>query len=157
MRQLMRSAPQDDFLPLLDYYQTQGIHAQVATFSPAEVPALMSYPKDAEFIQEATQAIQAGELPDPFAELIGDYYASQTKNAASPDSPNLTKGILYLNANCQLVRQLAYNTPDLQARTAALNLLYQLARLFSGRTLTTTDARQAFASTIKSIEELLLK
>jgi len=64
-------------------------------------------------------------------------------------------GTLYLNADCPLVRRLASSPPPPPTLHATLMLIYQVARLFAGRTLTALDAAQAFAALTDALTELV--
>lgn len=150
VEQLMQPVPEPSFVKLLDFYRGQGIRVQVVAFKPREVPALMVYHGDAEFILDARQAIDQGELAAPFADLIGGYLDQKSSTEA-------LKGTLYLNADCDLIRTLVQETYPAITFEATLTLVYQIARLFSGRTLTAQGATSAFEKTIQSLEVLLTK
>lgn len=148
-KQMLRPVSEDDFSSILDYFRAQKIRVRVATFKPSDVPALMYYPKDAEFIMETREALDSGEISGPLGSLIGDYlgkYASDEEEL---------KGTLYLNSSCALIRKLADDDLDAAIREPALNLLYQVARLFSGRTMNAMGAAQAFKSLNQSLEKLI--
>ncbi|HEY1014526.1 MAG TPA: ATP-binding protein, partial [Herpetosiphonaceae bacterium] len=146
---LLRPVSEPAFEPLLAAYRAMGVRAALAAFKPADVPALMIYPKDAEFIIESRQALDEGELADPLAELVGQYLEQR-----GPEAEEL-KGTLHLNASCGLIRALAETPPPAPALDAALRLVYQIARVFAGRTLSAQDAALAFRQIGASIEELL--
>ena len=65
------------------------------------------------------------------------------------------RGTLYLNASCPLVRQLAEAPPAPPALASVLTLLYQMARLFCGRMLSTEDVSLAFRETVQALDGLL--
>lgn len=151
-KQLLRPVAEEPFGPILAYYREQGIKVQVATFKPEEVPALIIYPKDAEFIIETRNALDAGELPGPLAGLVGDY-VKKLSGKAEDD----LKGTLYLNASCSLIQQLGQTPPAEAIRNSVLNMLYQVARLFAARTMTPADATNAFRETVTAIQTILAK
>lgn len=147
--QLLRPVADKDFANLLLYFRARNVQARVASFKPDEIPALMIYPKDAEFISETRQALDRGELPGPLAGLVSDY---MTKKVSTSDDD--LKGTLYLNASNPLVVKLAAlpaNTPSL---SPALGLIYQVARLFAGRLLSPQDVAKAFREATKAIDDL---
>jgi molecular chaperone HtpG len=148
-RHMLRPVSEDDFSLLLAYYRNHGIRAKIAAFKPTDVPALMYYPQDAEFIIETRNALDSGEIASPMAGLISDYIQK-----INPDEEEL-KGTLYLNASCGIIRQLAGTEVSDPARQTVLMMLYQIARLFSGRTLTAADATGAFRDMVQSIERLI--
>ncbi|HVO44559.1 MAG TPA: ATP-binding protein [Aggregatilineales bacterium] len=148
-KQLLRPVSEEPFVDILAYYRKLGIKANIVTFKPEAIPALMIYPKDAEFIIETRNALDAGELPGPLAGLIGDYV-----NRLSDTIDDLS-GALYLNAGCALIDRLAHTPPAESVRDSALDLIYQVARLFAGRTLTPADAAGAFGATIRALDTLI--
>ncbi|MGB7341864.1 MAG: ATP-binding protein [Phototrophicaceae bacterium] len=146
--QLLQAASEDEFASLLDYFRNRKIRARIVTFKPEDVPAIISYPKDAEFIRETRDALDKGDLPGPFAGLVGDYM-----DQMNIDEDALA-GIVHLNAACDLVQRLSKMDANLE-RDAALELVYQMARIFAGRMLNTTDIIAAFRTSAKSINHLL--
>jgi len=144
-QRLMRPVPDAPYMGLLNYYNTQNIRSRVVAFKPEEVPALMMYPKDAEFIIETRNALDSGALPGPLADLVDDYM----RNFDSAEDE--LRGTLYLNVACPLVRQLVEAAPADATRNAILMVIYQMARLFAGRTLSPTDVQEAFGEAVKSM------
>ena len=152
IQQLMRPVGEEPYSTLLRYYRAQGIKTKIVSFNPEQIPALMVYPRDAEFIIDTRRALDNDELPSALAGLVGDY---MEKMPAQDD----LNGTLYVNAACSLVQRLA-DVPGAQAgaqanREALLEVIYQVARLFAGRTLTPTDAAAAFGKAVKAMEGLL--
>lgn len=146
--QLLQSVPEDDFIHILDYFRDRKIRARIVTFKPVDVPAIISYPKDAEFIKDTRDALDKGELPGPFAGLVGDYM-----NRMDVDEDALA-GTVHLNSSCELIQRLA-KMNETKERDSALELVYQMARLFAGRMLTTGDVTHAFRMSAASIGNLL--
>lgn len=146
--QLLQSVPETDFVAILDYYRERKIRARVVSFRPIEVPAIISYPKDAEFIKETRDALDKGELPGPFAGFVGDYM-----NRMNVDEDSLA-GTLHINASSELIIRLA-GMKEGHPRDAALELVYQIARLFAGRMLDTSDITHSFGMSAASIQHLL--
>jgi molecular chaperone HtpG len=148
-QQLLRPASEGPFARLIEHYREQGVRVRVASFKPAEAPALMLYPQGAELAREAEASMQAGDLPGPLAGLVNEYVESRFG-----DSDEL-RGTLYLNASCPLVRRLAEHPPAPEVRAAVLTLIHQVARLFAGRMLSAADAVAAFAEVTGSLERLV--
>jgi molecular chaperone HtpG len=150
--QLLRPTPEAPFRALLDWFESQDIQARVASFKPPEVPALMLYPQGAELAREAEASLQSGDLPGPLAGLVQQYVEHKF---AGED----LRGTLYLNATSPLIRSLAAPAPEepraRAAREAVLTLLWQTARLFSGRMLTAADAVTAFGSVSAALGKVL--
>ena len=145
---LIREVATDQFASLLSFYRKLGIDARIGSFEPAATPALVVYSADAEFLIEANQAIEEDELPSPFAALVSDYIGRKSPTAN-------TAGILYLNAACPLIAQLRDTPKTNPARNAMLTLLYQQARLFSGRTLNADSATAAFEASTQALQTML--
>ncbi len=150
-RRLMRPVPDVPFMPLLNFYSDHQIRARMVTFKPEEVPALIMYPKDAEFIIESRNALDSGALPGPLAGLVGKY---MSRLDTTDDD---LRGTLYLNASNLLVKQLSETPPAEATRNAILIMIYQIARLFAARTMTPADVQQAFSETVKAMALLAAK
>lgn len=154
---LLRPVDEEPFERLLEYYRKRGVQVRVAAFNPREVPALLLYPSDAEFIHQARQSLRDDDsdaLPGPLAGLVGSYVED-----IAADRDDL-QGTLYLNATCPLVRRLAesYGSEEQGAVApwnAVLSLLFNLARLFAGRMMTAGDATHAFAEVTAACDALL--
>jgi molecular chaperone HtpG len=151
-KSLLHPVATEPFEKLLAYYRERQINVRIASFKPAEVPALIFYPQDAEFLSEARNALDSGEISGPMAGLISDYLYQREREANEEDD---LKGILYLNASSPLVQKLA--SPDIPEDVSPpiLNTLYQVARLFAARTLTPVDAAQAFGQIGQSLQTLI--
>ncbi|MBI1915001.1 MAG: ATP-binding protein [Planctomycetes bacterium] len=147
--QLLRPVSEEKFAALLDFYRRREVKARVASFKPAEAPALVLYPQGAELAREAQESRQAGDLPGPLAGLVQEYIDQKFSGGTD------LRGTLYLNASCPLVRQLAEKPPAAETLSAVLTLLHQVARLFAGRMLSAADAVEAFGETTQAIQGLL--
>ncbi len=148
-KQLLRPVPEGMFQGLLAFYRGQGVRAAVASFKPAEAPALVLYPQGAELAREAEASLQAGDLPGPLAGLVQQYVEGRFA-----DREELS-GTLYLNAGNPLVRRLAESPPAREVRDGVLTLIHQVARLFAGRMLSATDAVGAFGQLTRSLQGLV--
>lgn len=147
-QQLLRPAAEGAFAGLLELYREMGVRAGVASFKPAEAPALIMYPQGAELAREAEASLQAGDLPGPLAGLVHQYIETRFG-----DRDELA-GTLYLNAANPLVRRLAERPLGLNAQGAVLVLIHQVARLFAGRMLSAADAVAAFGQVTKALQGL---
>ncbi len=146
---LLRPVPEEPFASVLGYYRQRGIRAEAVAFRPTAVPALMMYPEDADLILEARGALGTDELPGSIAGLVGEYVEGLV--GAGDD----LKGTLYVNASCPLVGRLAQLSPGEPRQNAALDLLYQVARLFSGRSLDAAGAAAAFDAATRALGGLV--
>lgn len=136
-------APYSD---LLATCERLGISANVARFEPIEVPALMIYPQDSEFWIETQDALDNDELDPGIAGLVESYMAEQEASI----NPS---GTLCFNAGNAFLNKVSDLPDDTQATVVIL--LHQIARLFSGRTMTATHAIDAFDDLTASLETLL--
>jgi molecular chaperone HtpG len=150
-KQLLRPIPLGLYSPLLTYYQNRGINARVAMYKPIEVPGLILHPEDSEWLTEARDALGTGEISGPLAELVDDYLSKRISKMTDDD----INGILYLNDSCNLVRQLADNPPAENVRNTILDVIYQVARLFAGRTMKPADAVTSFREIVTSLQNLI--
>ena len=144
-RNLLRPVDETEWADVTDYFGRKGVSAQVSEFRPPEIPALMFYPEDAEFAIEGRKAIDEGEIADPLAALLGDYLETHASDSEK------VNGTLVLNASNSLMLNLK-DEDESAARDAALELVYQMARLFNGRTLSAQDASRAFRGVSEAVE-----
>ena len=105
------------FARLLEFFREQGVRVQVASFKPSELPALVVYPQGAETAREASQALEAGDLPPGVAGLVGQFIDDRFGGGDD------LKGTLYLNAACPLVLRLAEQAVSEAQRMAALTVI----------------------------------
>lgn len=146
--QLLKEVPEDPYLGILDYFRDRKIRARVVSFKPTDVPVVISYPKDAEFIRDTRDALDKGELPGPFAGLVDDYM-----NKMDVDEDALA-GTVHINADNPLVQRLA-QMPESETRDSTIELIYQMGRIFAGRMLNNRDITHAFRMSVASIQNLL--
>lgn len=147
-QKLLRPVDEEPYSALTGFYRANDIRVSMVEFKPDEVPALIFYPKDAEFYIETKNALDSGTFPAPLAGLIGDYMKRKNVN-------DDLRGTLYLNAGCPLIQQLKADGLAEPTRQAVLKLLYQMARLFSGRTMSPSDARSAFSQAVDAMKGLI--
>ncbi|MCL4869123.1 MAG: ATP-binding protein [Anaerolineae bacterium] len=145
---LLKTISKAPYSDLLAACERSGIRADVASYDPAAVPALIVHPEDAEFHLESRRALDAGDIPPGLAGLVGSFLDETTGNEDE------WQGMFYLNANNPFVRQLSQRPPDDATLDSMMSLLYQIARLFSGRTMTAQDAAAAFQTITDNITNL---
>ncbi|GAB4197988.1 MAG: ATP-binding protein [Roseiflexaceae bacterium] len=148
-QRLLRPIGEAPFAALLGFYRAQGVRVRVAAFKPAAQPAIMLYPRDADTLLEVRRSLENDEFPDAFAGLVRTYADSRREDM------DMLGGTLYLNASCPLIQQLAEQPPHEATLHATLTLIYQLARLFAGHTLTALDAANAFAELTGALGRLV--
>jgi hypothetical protein len=151
-RQLLRPVSDEACEDLLKFYRSRGILAQAAAFKPVSVPGVVLYPRNAETINSARRALDAGELSGPFAAMIEEYI-NQQKAADTGLLQQAEGGVLYLNISSPLIRHLI-EQPTAK-NELALILIHQIARLFAARNLTPADAGLAFRDVTQSIQGLI--
>jgi molecular chaperone HtpG len=144
--ELLAPASSADFASLLAYFEAQGVRAAAVIFAPAHLPAVMIYPRNAEVIRDAREALDRDSIASPFSDLIADFLHSQ-------EAQEVASGTLHLNAASPLIEKLA-RMPTSPQRDAALELIHQFARLFSGRMLDMKMARQIFTVVTRALDTL---
>ncbi len=129
------------------YYNQQGVQTNIVKFEPSSIPALLIHQPGSDEIAQARESLN--DLSGPVARFVGEYL-----RRFDPDRKN-TQGILHLNANNPLIQRLLKLSPDQEAFTAALEIIYHNARFFAGRTLTPHEAMQSFDMIGYSVEQLV--
>ena len=71
----------------------------MASFKPADLPAVLTYPANAETVRDAAAALEEGLVSDGFSHLVRGYVEQQRAAAAET-------GTLHLNAACPLIQRL---------------------------------------------------
>ena len=132
---LMRPAPAGDYAELIELCAALGFDASISSFRPAELPAVMTYPAEAETIRDTESALDEGLIPDGFSALLRGYVESHESSAS-------TTGTLHLNANNPLIKGLLDPRIPRSRKEGAVSIIGHFARLFCGRML---DARGATA------------
>ncbi len=145
---LFKEATSNEFIDLLAASERLGIPVKVAAFEPSQIPALMIHPKDAEKWQDVHIAIENDELDPAISGLVSSFMGTRPKQEGD-------QGTLFLNASCPFVIQLSDPNISERNQQIAIDLLYQIARLFSGKTMTASMATDAFSSLTSAIGELI--
>ncbi len=113
------------------------------------MPALVLYPHNADLVQERRRTWEAGDTSSGLDALVG----AMIDNLMSDEED--TSGILYLNADCPIMRQLALAADRSQVHAAVLTVVHQTARLFAGHVLTPADVANAYAKIGDALAKLL--
>jgi molecular chaperone HtpG len=145
---LMRQTQDPSLRPILEFYRSKGVKAHTVTFKPEAIPAVLIFPKDAEFIKETREALDKGEVPGPFAGLVGSYLNNMPVDEAS------LNGTLHINIANPMIQQLAAMS-DSANRDAVLWIIYQMARLLAGRMLDNPQVVNLFEDSAASLKTLL--
>ena len=145
---LFQKVDADPFTDLLVAGERLDIPVEIAAFEPYQLPALFILPKDAEQWLDAHDALQKDEIDPAVSGLISSFLEAET------DKENL-EGTLFLNARCPFIQRLSKLAVDDRQQQLALELLYQIARLFSGKLTKATAAIEAYSAITAVTEELL--
>jgi hypothetical protein len=146
---LLRPAPSvGDLAELVRLCEELGFTVRLASFKPFDLPAVMTYPADAETVRHAASALDQGLFPPGFSGLVKGFV--ERRQAEGGDV-----GTLHLNANCPLIRHLA--SPEFAAprKQAALAVIASFARLFCGRMLEASSAMSDLRTLQRSLDQLL--
>ena len=136
-----------DYSDLLSIAERVGIPVKIAAFDPADIPALIIHPKDANRWEETREALDSGEIDSAIADLISSFM----ETTPPPKSDEAT---LFFNARCPFIQSLASPQMSEKQQVLMVELLYQIARLFSGKMMTATTAVEAFASVTATLNQL---
>lgn len=145
---LFQKVNPEPFSDLLLAGERLGIPVEIAAFAPYQLPALFILPKDAEEWLDAYDALDKNELDPAISGLVSSFLEEKT------DIESLS-GRLFLNARCSFIKRLSELAADDKQQQLAIELLYQIARLFSGKSMTAAAAIEAFTSITAVTEELL--
>jgi len=147
---LLTPVNQEPFYELLAICQGVGIRARVASFRPDELPCVLLFPSNAELIDDASRAIQGGQMPRGLGGLIQDFVDTRKQEANY-------HGDFVLNSRNPLVQRLATDPALVPAREAVVKLIYHISRLFGGRMMTPQDTASTFREIGEVIAERLSK
>ncbi|NUM46856.1 MAG: ATP-binding protein [Anaerolineales bacterium] len=146
---LFQEVSGNEFSALLTVCKTLGIPARVAAFEPAQVPALLIHPKDAEKWQELNNAVENDEIDPAILDLVSSFLNSQPQKENEIET-------LYLNARCSFIHELKSPSVSNTQQQIMITLLYQVARLFSGKTMTPANVIEAFSTLTHALGELIV-
>ncbi|MBS0202432.1 MAG: ATP-binding protein [Planctomycetes bacterium] len=145
---LLRPAPSGPFEELMALGEELGFCIRVASFHPSDVPAVMTYPAEAETVRDAMSALDENLIPDGFSGLVQGYV--DQRRTISADT-----GTLHLNAANPLIRRLADSTVPTGRKQAALAVIAYFAKLFCGRMLDASQATSDIGSWQRSLDRLI--
>ncbi len=145
---LLRPAAPGELAELVQLCEELGFTVRVASFKPTDLPAVMTYPADAEALRGAAAALDDGLFPDGFSGLMRGYV--EQRRAAGGD-----EGTLHLNAACSLVRRLASPEVSPARKQAALAVIAYFAKLFCGRMLDASQAAADIGAWRRSLDRLV--
>ncbi len=146
---LLRPTPTGEFQELIGLSEELGFVVRVASFRPADLPAVMTYPAGAETVRDASSALEQGLFPDGFSSLVQDYVNRQRASSTGDE------GTLYLNAACPLIQRLASTDLPAERKQAALAVVAYFAKLFCGRMLDASQATSDLGVWRRSLERLI--
>ncbi len=145
---LLRPTPAGELAELVRLCEQLGFHVLVASFRPEDLPAVMTYPANAETVRDAAIGLEEGLFPEGFSGLVRDYIAQQKADSG-------VEGILHVNASCPLIRRLASPEFPSARKQAALAVVAYFARLFCARMLNADQAAGDLRAWQRSLDRLL--
>lgn len=145
---LLRPAPPGELAELVRLCEELGFAVRAASFRPADLPAVMTYPADAETLRDAAAGLEEGAFPDGFSDLVRGYVDRQRGRTGDA-------GTLHLNAACPLIRRLASEGIGPARKQAALAVIAYFARLFCGRMLDASRATADLGAWQRSLDKLV--
>ncbi len=145
---MLRPAPPGELAELVRLCEELGFAVRASSFRPTGLPAVLTYPADAEAFQDAASALEEGEIPDGFSGLLRGYVEQR------PELPGRA-GMLHLNAACPLIRRLASPEVAPARKQAALAVVAYFARLFCGRMLDASRASADLEAWQRSLDRLV--
>jgi hypothetical protein len=148
LERLLRPASGGELAELVPLAEELGFTVRVASFKPTGLPAVMTYPPDAETVRDATTALEEGLFPDGFSGLMRGYVEQR-------QAVGEATGTLHLNAACPLMRRLVSPEVASAKRQAALAVVAYFARLFCGRMLDAAHAAADLEAWQRSLEQLV--
>ncbi len=122
---------------------------KIGEFDPKELPAIMLYSPNAEFIRDAQNIAQESNLIPGIAEMLAGC-ADELRADGESD-----EGIFYLNAKSSLINKLMTLASENQLERNVCETLYQATKIFSGRMLDARQCINAFARFSQTLEELI--
>jgi len=148
LNSLLRPVPFGELSELVLLCEELGFTVRPASFKPTDLPAVMTYPAEAEAVRDAISALDDGLIPDGFSGLVQGYVEDRRSVAADA-------GTLHLNANCPLIRRLADSDVPTARKQAALAVTAYFAKLFCGRMLDASQAALDLGNWQRSLEKLV--
>jgi molecular chaperone HtpG len=148
LERLLRPTAVGELAELVELAEELGFTVRVASFKPTGLPAVLTYPPQAETVRDAEMALEEGLFPDGFSSLMRGYV--EQRQAAGEAA-----GTLHLNAACPLIQRLASPEVSPAKRQAALAVVAYFARLFCGRMLDAKHAAMDLEAWQRSLEALV--
>jgi molecular chaperone HtpG len=145
---LLVRCPSNEFDELLRLGEELGFTTCAASFRPADFPAVMTYPADAETIRDAQSAMKEGLIPEAFSSLLESFIYQRQPHTRDG-------GTLHLNTTCPLIQRLASENIPIDRKQAALATIAFFAKLFCGRMLNATQASSDLKAWSRSLERLI--
>jgi molecular chaperone HtpG len=148
LESLMRPAPPGDHRELVDLCEALGFAVAVSSFRPVELPAIMTYPADAETLRDAASALDQDLIPDGFSALLRGYVEARGASAGSV-------GTLHLNASNPLIESLRDPGIPPDRKKDAVEVVALFARLFCGRMLGAEEATADLGAWQSALQRLV--
>ncbi|XZE55660.1 ATP-binding protein [Planctomycetaceae bacterium SH139] len=146
---LIREIRSKKYIPLTEIFKQLEPRVKMGEFDPEDLPAILLYSPNAEFIRDARQAVHDDALIPGVAEMLAGCASELRAEGESEE------GILYLNAKSPLIQRLAQLASTAQLELNICEALYQATKIFSGRMLDARQCMTAFGKFSQSLQELI--
>jgi hypothetical protein len=145
------------WIELEEAYADRRIEARVVRYEPASIPAVLIFPELPSYEQQARQLLDDPDVSPALKGLLKPLMEELEKGRQKKISG---AGVLYLNADNEVIQQLAQEYPrreDME-EVDVLTTIYNNALMLSApRSLTLENARRIFDSNNRTIRALISK
>lgn len=145
------------WVELEEAYADRRIEARVVRYEPASIPAVLIFPEAPSYEQQARQLLDDPEVSPALKNLLRPLMEELDKGRKQKISG---AGVLYLNADNEVIQQLAEEYPRREEveEVDVLTTIYNNALMLSApRSLTLENARRIFDSNNRTIRALINK
>lgn len=143
------------WIELEEAYADRRIEARVVRYEPADIPAVLIFPEAPSYEQQVRQLMEDPDvsplLKNLFRQMMEDVDKERRRKISGT-------GVLYLNANNEVIQQLAEQYPrrDEVEEVDVLTTIYNNALMLSSpRSLTLENARRIFMQALEAEVERL--
>lgn len=145
------------WIELEEAYADRRIEARVVRYEPANIPAVLIFPEAPSYEQQVKRLLDDPETPSALKNLFKQIMDERVQERKQKWSGS---GVLYLNAENEVIQQLAEQYPrrDEVEEVDVLITIYNNALMLSSpRSLTLENARRIFDSNNRTIKALINK
>jgi len=145
------------WIELEEAYADRRIEARVVRYEPQSIPAVLIFPEQPSYEQQARQLLDDPDVSSALKGLLKPLMEELEKGRKQKISG---AGVLYLNADNDVIQQLAQEYPRREdvEEVDVLTTIYNNALMLSApRSLTLENARRIFDSNNRTIRALISK